>query len=112
MSDVITTRKISRLEVIETLPPEVRDRALIDWRTFAIIFDRKDIEGAREWAIEQGIELVNTGRRKLPTWASVRKLIQARTFTPNNLKRISSSRAKKMLGAVRSSHRAIERRNV
>ena len=27
MSDVITTRKISRLEVIETLPPEVRDRA-------------------------------------------------------------------------------------
>ena len=82
MSDVITPRKISRLEVIETLPAEVRDRALIDWRTFAIIFDRKDIEGAREWAIEQGIELVNTGRRKLPTWASVRKLIQARTFTP------------------------------
>lgn len=82
MSDVITTRKSSRLEVIETLPAGVRDTALVDWKTFATIVGRKDVEGAREWAIEQGIELVNTGRRKLPTWASVRKLIQARTFTP------------------------------
>ena len=56
----------------------MRDRALIDWRTFAIIFDRKDIEGAREWAIEQGIELVDTGRRKLPTLGTIRNLIKRR----------------------------------
>jgi hypothetical protein len=82
MSDFITSRKTSRLQIIESLPAEVRDQALIDWRTFATLIDRKDVEAARDWAISLGLPLVNTGRRKLPRWKDVRALIEAQKFIP------------------------------
>lgn len=82
MSDVITPRKISRLDAIESLPRELQDNALIDWRTFATLVDKKDVESARDWAKSLGIALVDTGRRKLPRWKDVRALLEARTITP------------------------------
>jgi len=70
------------VEVIESLPADVRDNALVDWRTFADIFARKDVEAARDWAKSLGIKLVRTGRRELPTWKEVRELQKRLEFTP------------------------------
>jgi hypothetical protein len=80
MSDFITTKKSTRLVEIETLPAEVKENALIDWRTFAQIFARKDVEAARIWATSLGLPLVDTGRRKLPRWKDVLALMEARTL--------------------------------
>jgi hypothetical protein len=85
MSDVITSKKPSRLDAIESLPAEIRDNALIDWQTFADIFDRKDVANTRKWAMSLGLPLVNLGRRKLPRWKDVRALIEARKFIPESL---------------------------
>ena len=82
MADVITSKKPSRLDAVQALPPELQDYALIDWRTFALLLDRKDVEAAREWAMSLGLPLVNLGRRKLPRWKDVRALIEARNFVP------------------------------
>lgn len=82
MSDVITPRKLSRLEQIKSLPPQMRDEALIDWRTFATLFDRKDVESARGLAAKHRLRLVDTGRRKLPRWKDVKALIAALTAIP------------------------------
>ena len=42
--------KPPRLAVLDTLPSEVRDNALLDWRTFATLIDKKDVEFARDFA--------------------------------------------------------------
>ena len=36
--------KPPRLAVLDTLPSEVRDNALLDWRTFATLIDKKDVK--------------------------------------------------------------------
>ena len=79
---VITTKKPTRLEAIESLPREIQDHALIDWQTLTLLLARKDVEGTREWARSQGLRLVDTGRRKLPTWKSVRELLKSCEILP------------------------------
>ena len=74
--------KPPRLAVLDTLPSEIRDNALLDWRTFATLIDKKDVDSARDYAARHGLPLVNTGRRKLPRWKDVKALLDAQTITP------------------------------
>ena len=79
MSDIITPRKITRLEEIESLPRELRDDALLGWKTVTVVCDTKDVENTRKLfkarAAEIGEKLVRIGRRELPTMRTVRKVL-------------------------------------
>jgi len=75
--------KPDRLAVIETLPSDVQDYCLIDWKTCAAILGAKDIEHARQTVVSGGVPLVHVSeRRKLPRWGALRKFIESRERLP------------------------------
>jgi hypothetical protein len=68
--------KPARLLAIESLPPELRDHALLDWPTVAAMLDRKDPHYVRKLLIADGVPVVSIGgRRKLPTTKAIREYI-------------------------------------
>jgi hypothetical protein len=72
-------QRSSRLAAIEALPHEMQEHALVDWRTVALLLDKKDVDHAREIVTNAGVPLVHVSdRRKLPTWGALRQFIEAR----------------------------------
>jgi hypothetical protein len=74
--------KPTRLAVIEALPTEMQENALVDWRTVADIIGCKDAEHAREMLISAGVPLVRLGGhmrpRRLPRWGVLRDWLRSR----------------------------------
>ena len=69
----------TRLAAIEALPHEMQEHALVDWRTVALLLDKKDVDHAREVVTNAGVPLVHVSdRRKLPTWGAIRNFIESR----------------------------------
>ncbi len=75
--------KVSRIAAIESLPIEMQDHALVDWKTVALITGYRDVETARETVIKAGVPLVNlTGRRTQPRWGALREFLKSREKAP------------------------------
>lgn len=80
MSEIITPRKLSRLEQLEALPSAMQDDALVDWRTVTTLLATRDVEHTRKLfkarVQELGEKLVRlSSRRELPTWRTVQKIM-------------------------------------
>jgi hypothetical protein len=77
--------KPTRLAAIEALPHEMQEHALVDWRTVALLLDKKDVDHAREIVTNAGVPLVHVSdRRKLPTWGAIREFIRTRQRAPTD----------------------------
>lgn len=76
------TSRPTRLVEIESLPPEMADFALVDWKTAAWLTGNADVETAREMIIDAGVPLVHlNSRRKLPRWGVLREFLLKREKT-------------------------------
>ena len=68
-----------RLAVIEALPEQMQDHALVDWETVATICNYKDLETVRNNLKEAGVALVKVSeRKKLPTWGALKDFLKSR----------------------------------
>ena len=72
-----------RLAAIEDLPDEMKDYALVDWRTVAFLTSSKDVEYARETITKAGVPPVHVSERKrLPRWGALRTFLLERETKP------------------------------
>ena len=66
-----------RLAVIEALPTQMQEYALVDWPTVAAMLSYDDLEQARKVLKEAGVPLVDvSSRKRLPTFGALRRISQ------------------------------------
>jgi hypothetical protein len=71
--------KPARLASIEALPADIREHALVDWRTVAAILGSDDVKHTRDVVTKAGVPLVRlTERRALPRWGALRDFLKSR----------------------------------
>jgi hypothetical protein len=67
------------MEVIDSLPPSMRDDALVPWKDAAALCGYGDPEYCRKIITEAGVPLVNLSeRRRLPRWGALREYLRSR----------------------------------
>ena len=68
-----------RLAVIEALPEQMQDCALVDWPTVAAMLSYDDLETTRKALKEAGVPLVYlSNRHQLPTFGALRAFLKSR----------------------------------
>jgi hypothetical protein len=68
-----------RLAEIQRLPEQLRDDALVDWKTITLLLSSRDIQHTRRTLLNEGLPTVELSpRKRLPRWGTLREFLRKR----------------------------------